>query len=41
MGVWLPDSYFVQAKGGLFSRVAQDGQTVKVQKNGDVSHGTR
>ena len=41
MGVWLPDSYFVQAKAGLFSKVAQDGQTVKVQNNGDVSHGTR
>uniref|UniRef100_A0A7M5X2L3 Uncharacterized protein n=2 Tax=Clytia hemisphaerica TaxID=252671 RepID=A0A7M5X2L3_9CNID len=41
MGVWVPDSYFVQAKRGAFSRVAHDGQTIKVKSNGDVSHGAR
>jgi len=41
MGVWLPDSHFLQAKKGKYSQVAKDGQTIKVKKNGDVSHGTR
>ena len=41
MGVWLPDSYFIQARRGIYSRVAHDGKTIKIKRNGDVSFGSR